>query len=281
MPFSRPDTKGSKISPAISGGRPGPSSMISTCSGSGLPVPSLRRRRSDWLVERVQADRAAPAAPPPRRRSSAGSGTPAAAGRHRPRSAAARGRNPRRSSCARAKPTSADLRARSSTSWMLTGAAPAGAGCRTARPAPAASRCGASRRRSGRSVRGPRRARFIDRSCAAPVIPASGFLISCASISAMPMADFAADFDDASRGPAGRRSRAARSAAAACSAVVAERRDLDVACTGGAVAGADIDIVDEERVPGSRAPARRPLPAARRSSAGPRPAGRAATWSRC
>jgi hypothetical protein len=54
------------------------------------------------------------------------------------------------------KPTSADLRARSSTSWMFTGGGRAGAGCRTVRPVPAASRCGAFPRRSGRSARGPR-----------------------------------------------------------------------------------------------------------------------------
>ena len=41
--------------------------------------------------------------------------------------------------------------------------------------------------------------RFIDRSCAAPVMPASGFLISCASIAAMPMADFAADLAECAR----------------------------------------------------------------------------------
>ena len=34
--------------------------------------------------------------------------------------------------------------------------------------------------------------RFIDKSCAAPEMPANGFLISCANISAMPIADFAA-----------------------------------------------------------------------------------------
>src|SRR5690606_16121303 len=48
VPFSRPETKGSKIDSAISGGMPGPSSMISICNGKGVPAPSTRRSRSAW-----------------------------------------------------------------------------------------------------------------------------------------------------------------------------------------------------------------------------------------
>src|SRR6056297_3521013 len=98
-----------------------------------------------------------------------------------------------------AKPTLADFRARSSRSWTFT--ALRSGGLRL----PNCSTCSRSftiRRvsptiRSVRSRSSP--SRFIERSCAAPVIPASGFLISWASISAMPIADFAAEVTECAR----------------------------------------------------------------------------------
>jgi hypothetical protein len=98
-----------------------------------------------------------------------------------------------------AKPTIADLRARSRRSWTLTAFRSGGLrlpNCSTCSRSFTIRRASPTMR-SVRSRSSP--SRFIDRSCAAPVIPASGFLISCASISAMPMADLAADLAECAR----------------------------------------------------------------------------------
>jgi hypothetical protein len=59
VPFSRPDTKGSNTSAAMSGGRPGPSSMISTCTGRRLLRAVRLHPAQRGFIERVQPDHAA------------------------------------------------------------------------------------------------------------------------------------------------------------------------------------------------------------------------------
>ena len=99
------------------------------------------------------------------------------------RSAAATGRSPRRSGRG-GEAAWASRRTRSSTSWMLTGSRSPGAGRRTppcGRPA-----CRSARPRRGSAAVSSRSASPTDfsSSCAAPRMPESGFLISCASIAA-------------------------------------------------------------------------------------------------
>ena len=148
-----------------------------------------------------------------------------------------------------AKPTIAERRARSSTSCMLTARRCGG------RRLPNCSTCSSSftiRRlsptmRSVSSRSSP--VRFMPRSCAAPVMPASGFLISWASISAMPMAERAARRGTRARGrgarrcPAARPARARRPRAARDACRSADRgagpdaqRPRRAACSGAAVA---------------------------------------------
>ena len=194
MPFSRPETKGSKMSAAISGGMPGPSSMISIVQGQRGRGAVLAAHAQRQVVEGVQADRAAAG---PRARFGGvldqvqehlhqlvrvGTGRRQrgvvilddrhmGGKAHQGRSAGAVQRivDVHRAAVRRAQV--AELLDLLQQFHDAAGFLDDQIG---------------QFRSSG--------ARFIDSSCAAPEMPASGFLISCASISAMPMADFAADF---------------------------------------------------------------------------------------
>jgi hypothetical protein len=191
VPFSRPETKGSNTSPAMSGGRPGPSSMISMFRGSaaarchpcGARAATGRRRcaagwcrpwarRLGGVLDQVQEHL----------HQLVGVG----------RSAAARGRNPRRWSYAR---RTRPGRAAGAVQRIVDVHRAAVGRAQVAELFDLFQKLhdppGFLDDQVGQS-RGPRPVSPIDRSCAAPEMPASGFLISCASISAMPMADFAA-----------------------------------------------------------------------------------------
>ena len=193
VPLTCEQTKGSKTSRIRFSGMPGPLSMIVDQQRQASPAAAWPR--SCTPARRRCADRIAPPT-----RGTASAAFFSEVQEHLQQlvgvaraSAAATGRSPRRTACARAKP---DLRRPPrAVEHVVDVERPAlrraqvaelldllDAACRSAPPRrirPVSSR---SRRPSP-----------IDRSCAAPEIPASGFLISCASISAMPMTDRAAE----------------------------------------------------------------------------------------
>ncbi len=107
VPFSRPETKGSKISLAISGGMPGPSSMISTCSGR-VRLAAVLAPHAAATGRRRCASRIVPPLLP-----AASAAFLSRFMEHlehlvavAPGWAAARGRNPRRIACGRRSPPS-------------------------------------------------------------------------------------------------------------------------------------------------------------------------------
>ena len=92
-----------------------------------------------------------------------------------------------------AKPACAARRARSSTSWMLSGLR-----CAGRRSPNCSTRSTSLPMRAASAWMSPVSSRSasprpISRSCAAPEMPASGFRISCASIAAMPVTERAAE----------------------------------------------------------------------------------------